>query len=277
MRKEATQVTQLKSDLKTTADKVDAQGGTIAGQTQVITGQGIAISGLDTKVINLDGKITSMASSNDTLRASVRGDDGAGELASAVKAWDSTATFVAEKRVQATANEAQAKTSETLQSSIGQTSASVQQVSQTLVGLDGRVSSQVTLKAQTIVDGRKVTTGLAFGTNGEQSEFLIMAQRMAVVNEIDGKVVPMFVIENGQAVFNTAIISKAFVQEIILGMVLRSPAVDSKGRPLLEINIPAGTFTVRSAGTGGSSVLNNDGLAVFDLNEVLRLMAGRLS
>ncbi|MPQ85517.1 DUF1983 domain-containing protein [Pseudomonas sp. MAFF 730085] len=273
----ATQVTQLKSDLKTAADKVDAQGGTIAGQAQVITGQGIAISGLDTKVTNLDGKITSQATSNEMLRASVRGDDGAGELASAVKAWDSTATFVAEKKVQATANEAQAKTSETLQSSIGQTSASVQQVSQTLVGLDGRVSSQVTLKAQTIVDGRKVTTGLAFGTNGEQSEFLIMAQRMAVVNEIDGKVVPMFVIENGQAVFNTAIISKAFVQEIILGMVLRSPTLDSKGRPLLEINIPAGTFTVRSAGTGGSSVLNNDGLAVFDLNEVLRLMAGRLS
>ncbi|MGE1157007.1 phage tail tip fiber protein, partial [Pseudomonas kitaguniensis] len=108
-------------------------------------------------------------------------------------------------------------------------------------------------------------------------EFLIMAQRMAVVNEIDGKVVPMFVIENGQAVFNTAIISKAFVQEIILGMVLRSPTVDSKGRPLLEINIPAGTFTVRSPGTGGSSVLNNDGLSVFDLNDVLRLMAGRLS
>ncbi|WP_439864556.1 TipJ family phage tail tip protein [Pseudomonas antarctica] len=266
----ATQVTQLKSDLKTTADKVDAQGGTLAGQA-------IAITGLDTKVTSLDGKITSMASSNDTLRASVRGDDGAGELASAVKAWDSTSTFVAEKRVQATANEAQAKTSETLQSSIGQTNASVQQVSQTLVGIDGRVSAQVTLKAQTIVDGRKVTTGFAFGTNGEQSEFLIMAQRMAVVNEIDGKVVPMFVIENGQAVFNTAIISKAIIQEIILGMVLRSPAVDSKGRPLLEINIPAGTFTLRGEGVGGSTLLDSTGLAVYDGSEKRRGKFGRIS
>ncbi|WP_458722395.1 phage tail tip fiber protein [Pseudomonas brenneri] len=87
----------------------------------------------------------------------------------------------------------------------------------------------------------------------------------------------MFVVENNQVVFNTAIISKAFVQEIILGMTLRSPTVDSRGRPLLEINIPAGTFTVRSPGTGGSSLINNDGLSVFDLNEVLRLMAGRLS
>ncbi|MGE1157071.1 phage tail tip fiber protein, partial [Pseudomonas kitaguniensis] len=134
------------------------------------------------------------ASSNESLRASVRGDDGAGELAGAIKAWDSTAAISTEKKVRATEIEAQAKISETLQSSIGETSASVRSVSETVVGLDNRVSAQVTLQAQTIVGGKRVTTGLAFGSNGSQSEFLIMAQRMAVVNEIDGKVVPMFVI-----------------------------------------------------------------------------------
>ena len=259
----AAQITKLNSDLSAVDEKAN--------------GTAQALTNLDTKVTNLDGKITSQASSNEALRASVRGDDGSGDLAGAIKAWESTAAISTEKKVRASEIEAQAKVSETLQSSIGQTSASVQTVSETVVQLNGKVLSQVTMKAQTIVDGRKVATGFAFGSNGEQSEFLIMAQRMAVVNEIDGKVIPMFVIENGQAVFNTAIISKAFVQEIILGMTLRSPTVDSKGRPLLEINIPAGTFTVRSPGVGGSSVLNNDGLAVFDLNEVLRLMAGRLS
>ncbi|TYK60154.1 DUF1983 domain-containing protein [Pseudomonas synxantha] len=259
----AAQITKLNSDLSAVDLKAN--------------GTAQALTGLDTKVTTLDGKITSQASSNEALRASVRGDDGSGDLAGAIKAWESTASFAAEKVVQASANEALTKTTETLQSSIGQTSASVQAVSETVVRLDGKVSAQTTMKAQTIVDGRKVVSGLAFGSNGEQSEFLIFAQRFAVVNEVNGKVDPMFVIENGQAVFNTAIISKAFVQEIILGMTLRSPTVDSKGRPLLEINIPAGTFTVRSPGVGGSSVLNNDGLAVFDLNEVLRLMAGRLS
>ncbi|WP_313064454.1 phage tail protein [Pseudomonas sp.] len=259
----AAQITQLKSDLSA----VD----------QRATGNAQAITSLDSKVTNLDGKITSQASSNEALRASVRGDNGSGDLAGAIKAWESTAAISTEKRVRASEIEAQAKVSETLQSNIGQTSASVRSVSETVVGLDNRVSAQVTLQAQTIVDGRRVTTGLAFGSNGSQSEFLIMAQRMAVVNEIDGKVVPMFVIENGQAVFNTAIISKAIIQEIILGMVLRSPAVDSKGRPLLEINIPAGTFTLRSAGTGGSSLLNNDGLTVFDANEVDRVVVGRTS
>lgn len=259
----ATQLTQLKSDLELTEGKV-------AGNAQAITG-------LDTKVTNLDGKVTSQASSNEALRASVRGDDGAGDLAGAIKAWEATASFEVEKKVQATATEALAKRTETLQSSIGQTSASVQAVSETVVQLDGKVSAQTTMKAQTIVDGRKAVTGLAFGSDGEQSEFLIFAQRFAVVNEIDGTVIPMFVVQNNQVVFNTAIISKALIQEIILGMNIRSPAVDSQGRPLLEINVPAGKLVFRSEDEDGSILLNSDGLAVYDGNYKRRTMNGRLT
>ncbi|NMX84401.1 phage tail protein [Pseudomonas sp. WS 5010] len=258
----ATQLTQLKSDLELTEGKV-------AGNAQAITG-------LDTKVTNLDGKVTSQASSNEALRASVRGDDGSGDLAGAIKAWESTASFEVEKKVQASANEALARTTETLQSKIGETSASVQQVNQTLVGLDGRVSSMVTLKAQTIVGGKRVTSGFAFGSDGEQAEFLIFAQRFAVVDEVSGQLVPMFVVEGNQVVLNQAIINKAFIQEIILGMTLRSEAVDSRGRPLLEINVKSGTFALRGDGTGGSILLNNNGLAVYDGNDVRRTMTGNL-
>ncbi|NMX65680.1 DUF1983 domain-containing protein [Pseudomonas sp. WS 5079] len=242
----ATQLTQLKSDLELTEGKV-------AGNAQAITG-------LDTKVTNLDGKVTSQASSNEALRASVRGDDGSGDLAGAIKAWESTASFEVEKKVQASANEALARTTETLQSNIGETSASVQQVNQTLVGLDGRVSSMVTLKAQTIVGGKRVTSGFAFGSDGEQSEFLIFAQRFAVVDEVSGQLVPMFVVEGNQVVLNQAIISKAFIQEIILGMNLRSAAVDGNGQPLFELNVATGSWVFRGSKNGNSSLLNSDGL-----------------
>lgn len=291
----AAQINQLKSDLSA----VDVRA----------TGNAQAITGLNTKVTNLDGKITSQASSNEALRASVRGDEDSGELANAIRSWQSAASFSnqvkleatrelstaerittlqaslndakgviqSQQEVTATAIDVQAKRIDTVQTGLGNTNASVQNVSKTLVTLDGQVQAQTTMKAQTIVGGRKVVTGLAFGSDGEQSEFLIMAQRMAVVNEIDGKVIPMFVIENGQAVFNTAIISKAIIQEIILGMVLRSPTVDSKGRPLLEINIPAGTFIVRGEGVGGSTLLDNTGISVYDGAEKRRGKFGRLS
>lgn len=259
----ATQLTQLKSDLELAESKV-------AGNAQAITG-------LDTKVTNLDGKVTSQASSNEALRASVRGDDGSGDLAGAIKAWESTASFAVEKKVQASASEALATTTEILQSSIGQTNASVQQVSQTVVNLDGKVSAQTTIKAQTIANGKKVMAGLALGSDGETSEILAFAQRFAIVDEVSGQLITPFVVSGGQVFINQAVINKAFIQEIILGMTLRSEAVDSKGRPLLEINVKAGTFVLRGEGTGGSSMLNNDGLAVYDGNEVRRVLVGRLS
>ncbi|WP_237150423.1 MULTISPECIES: phage tail protein [unclassified Pseudomonas] len=184
----ATQLNQLKSDLALTDEKVG--------------GNAVAITGLDTKVTEVDGKVTSLAASNESLRASVRSDDGAGDLAGVIKAWESTATIVLERRATATAFEAQAKTTETLQSSIGKNSASIQQVSQTLVSVDGRVSSMVTLKAQTIAGGKRVTSGFAFGSDGDQAEFLIFAQRFAVVDEVSGQLVPMFVVQGNQVVLN---------------------------------------------------------------------------
>ncbi|KAA8698787.1 TipJ family phage tail tip protein [Pseudomonas proteolytica] len=258
----ATQLTQLKSDLELTEGKV-------AGNAQAITG-------LDTKVTNLDGKVTSQASSNEALRASVRGDDGAGDLAGAIKAWEAAASFEVEKKVQASANQALARTSETLQSSIGETNASVQQVSETVVDLNGKVSAQTTIKTKTTANGKTVMAALALGSDGETSEILAFAQRFAIVDEVSGQLITPFVVSGGQVFINQAVINKAFIQEIILGMTLRSEAVDSRGRPLLEINVKAGTFVLRGDGTGGSILLNNNGLAVYDGNDVRRTMTGNL-
>ena len=248
------------SNRETSAAQITKLNSDLSAVDQKATGTAKALTSLDTKVTNLDGKITSQASSNEALRASVRGDDGSGDLAGAIKAWESTAAISTERKVRATEIEAQAKVSETLQSNIGQTSASVQSVSETVVQLNGKVLAQTTMKAQTIVDGRKVVSGLAFGANGEQSEFLIFAQRFAIVNEVSGKVDPMFVIENGQAIFNTAIISKAFIEQIILGMSLRSAAVDAYGNPLIELNMATGSFALRGVKDGNTSVLNSSGI-----------------
>ncbi|KPM67544.1 hypothetical protein HB13667_06715, partial [Pseudomonas putida] len=117
-----------------------------------------------------------------------------------------------------------------VQAQQGQTSAAVQQVSQAVTNLDGKVEAKVTIKAQTIAGGRQVTAGLAFGSNGETSEFLAFAQRFAVVDEVGGQVVAPLVVQNGQVFINTALINQAFIQQIILGMTLRSQAVDSQGR-----------------------------------------------
>ncbi|AKA81725.1 TipJ family phage tail tip protein [Pseudomonas synxantha] len=268
----------------------------------------LEISKNKTAIEEVDGKIKATAEKLDGVYALVKSDSAGSEVGSAgddtssASAWslmsaiaerdfaqsqrtdiveakvrDNAASITTVQTAMATDKASTAEQINTLKVTAGSNTAAIQVVSKAQATTDGKVSSMVTFKAETVAGGKKVASGFAFGSDGEQAEFLIFAQRFAVVDEVSGAVVPMFVVQNNQVFINQAIISKAFIQEIILGMTLRSEAVNSKGLPLLEINVKAGTFTLRSSGTGGSSLLNNDGLAVYDGNDVRRGMFGRIS
>jgi len=259
----AKRITELKGEL------VDVGEG-VSGNTQ-------ALETLSSEVARIDGEIVAAASSLESLRAEARSDSGEGELASALEAWNSTANFALEKRVRATAEEALAMKTEQLQVNLNQTSASVEQVSKAVVDVNGRVSAQTTIKTETIVGGRKVMAALALGSDGDTSEILAFAQRFAIVDEVTGQLRTPFVVQGGQVFINYAMIDTAFIQNLVLGMTLRSSAVNAKGLPLLEINIPQGMLTLRSSGAGGSTTLNNNGLLVQDENDSVRLRAGNLT
>ena len=169
----------------------------------------------------------------------------------------------------ATDKAATAEEIKTLKAVAGDNSAAIQVVSKAQATTDGKVSSMVTFKAQTISGGKTVASGFAFGSDGEQSEFLIFAQRFAVVDEVSGQLIPMFVVQGNQVVLNQAIISKAFIQEIILGMTLRSEAVDSTGYPLIELDMKTGKFVFRGSKDGNSSLLDNNGLKFIYANGVV--------
>ncbi|WP_339408057.1 phage tail protein [Pseudomonas helleri] len=259
----AQRITELKGELNDV-------GSGVAGNTQ-------ALETLSGEVSRIDGAVVATAGSLESLRADARSDTGEGDLSGALDAWNSTANFALEKKVRATAEEALAMKTEQLQVNLNQTTASVQQVSKAVVDVNGRVSAQTTIKAETIVGGRKVMAGLALGSDGDTSEILAFAQRFAIIDEVTGQLRAPFVVQGGQVFINYAMIDTAFIQNLVLGMTLRSSAVNAKGLPLLEINIPAGMLTLRSAGAGGSSILNNDGLAALDENDVIRAKFGKLS
>lgn len=210
-----------------------------------------------------------------------RDDSGEGDLAGALKAWESTAKISEESKVRATAIEAQAKRSETLEASIGQTNAAVQVVSQAQSALDGKASAMWSVKLQVNAQGQYVAAGVGLGIEngpaGLQSQFLVSADRFAVVNGINGTLSSPFVVQGGQVFINQAFINAAFIQQIILGMTLRSQAVDSQGRPLFEANMVTGAVTIRGQDANGSTLLNNGGLYVYDGNGVERTAVGRLT
>ncbi|KPM65573.1 host specificity protein J [Pseudomonas putida] len=264
-------------------------------------------------IAEVDGKVTATADSLQALRASARDDDGEGELVDALKGWDSTASYAQEVKVRAEADLAQTQRTTTLEARVGGNesrittvettvatnqqatatalqqlnasvagnTAAIQQTSSAYADTAGKLSTMWTVKMQVNAQGQYVAAGIGLGIEngpaGLQSQFLVSADRFAVVNGINGTLSSPFVVQNGQVFINQAFINQAFIQQIILGMTLRSQAVDSQGRPLIELNMVNGTFTLRGQDASGNVLITNGGIYVYDLNGVERAALGRMT
>lgn len=234
-----------------------------------------------TNIAEVGGKVTATAESLQALRASYRDDNADGDLAGALQQWDSTAAFATEVKATATREAAIVRKTETLEASLGETNAAVQTVSQAQAALDGKASASWQVKLQVNSQGQYVAAGIGLGIEntpaGLQSQFLVSADRFAVVNGINGTLSSPFVVQGGQVFINQAFINTAFIQQIILGMTLRSQAVNAQGLPLIELNMVTGAFTLRGQDANGQTIINNGGLYVYDANGVERVAAGRLT
>lgn len=233
------------------------------------------------KIKEVDGKVVASASQLSALQAAWRPDSGEGDLADALAGWDSKARIATESLVRASENEVLARKTETLDASIGQTNATVQTVSQAQAALDGKASTMWAVRMQLTAQGQYVAAGIGLGIEngpaGLQSQFLVSADRFAVVNGVNDTLSSPFVVQGGQVFINQAFINQAFIQQIILGMTLRSQAVDSQGRPLIELNMVNGTFTLRGQDASGSLLINNGGVYVYDANSIERTAVGRMT
>jgi hypothetical protein len=279
----ASAISSLSSTVTQQGTALTSQGQSLLSLTNRVTdaegvnsAQASAISQMDTTVKQQGTALTAQATRLDGLYVQVNpeleGDASglAGATGSLVGVWT-------EQSARVEGDIAQGRRVDTVQAQVGQTNASVQQVSEVLAGVDGKVSAQTTLKVETNQDGRRVISGIAIGSNGEEGEILLMAQRLAIIDGVNGQTILPFVVQNGQVFINQAVINKAFIQEIVAGMSIRSSALNAQGLPLLEINFAAGTFTLRGQDAAGSTLLNNGGLYVYDVNGIERVAVGRLT
>lgn len=229
------------------------------------------------KIEEVDGKATSTAESVQVLRASSRDDDAEGDLAGALRLWTSTAAIARESQVRTTETEALARSTETLTAQVGEAKSSIQRTDEVVAGIDGKVSAISSWKTETNVNGKKVATGIVQGSDGSVGQIIMSADQVVIANGLSGPEANLFVFQNGQMYVNTAFINSAFIQQLILGMTLRSQAVDSQGRPLIELNMVTGTFTLRGQDGNGSTLINNGGIYVYDLNNIERAALGRMT
>ncbi|POF88226.1 host specificity protein J [Pseudomonas putida] len=229
------------------------------------------------KIEEVDGKIVASASQLSALQAAWRPDSGEGDLADALAGWDSKARIAAESLVRASESEVLARKTETLDASIGQTNAAVQTVSQAQAALDGKASTMWAVKMQLNAQGQYVAAGIGLGIEngpaGLQSQFLVSADRFAVVNGINGVLASPFAVQGGQVFINQAFIADGTITNAKIGSFISSTDYVA-GQQGWILN-KAGTFEINGTAAGlGRLTFNNQRLRIFYPNGNLAIDLG---
>lgn len=200
-----------------------------------------------------------------TLTASVGSNQAAIQSEATARASADGALSTRVDQVQATANGA---------------SAAVQTVSSAQVTTDGKLNTMWAVKMQLTQDGRYVAAGIGLGIEntaaGLQSQFLVSADRFAVVNSMAGGAISVpFAVQNGQVFINSAFIQDGTITNAKIGNYIQSNnyVAGTSGWKLWF----DGTFEINSAFAGGGrQVINAQGGKVFDPNNQKRYQWGNL-
>lgn len=216
----------------------------------------------------LDGVVQSSASSLDVLQAAARREPATGEKADALKGWDTIARAATEVIVRANEIEAQAKRVETVQAQTSANGAAIQTTQSVVASLDQGVKAMYSVKLQAHANGQEYATGfqLGFDSGTSVTTMAFQADRFLWFNSSSGQTVAPVSIVGGQMFINEALINRAFIRELIMGMRLQSQALDSQGRPLIDIDFVSGKLVVRSTGSNGSQEMTGDAIKTLDAN-----------
>ena len=135
-----------------------------------------------------------------------------------------------------------------LRTKIANTESTVSQVSNAVVGLNGKVSSMHTIKTQAIAGGRTAVAGIALGANQEESSVIVMADKFGIVaNANDGNVKPVFSVANGQVGIRGDLVVAGSVTRDKLssgggGNLLMNPLFDNDGYGWRDANAKGGDW-----------------------------------
>lgn len=161
--------------------------------------------------------------------------------------------------------------------------AAIQITAKAQADTDGKLSTMWAVKMQVNQNGQYVAAGIGLGIEQNadgllQSQFLVSADRFAVVNTLaGGTITTPFVVQGGQVFMNSA-----FIQDASIGVAKLTQSIQSAnyvpGRTGLMINFVTGEFELNSTvGVGGRQTINNRGGKVYDESDVKRYQWGDLS
>ncbi|EER6624727.1 host specificity protein J [Escherichia coli] len=148
-------------------------------------------------------------------------------------------------------------------------SAAIQQIQKVQVDTNNNLNSMWAVKLQQMQDGRLYIAGIGAGIentpDGMQSQVLLAADRIAMINPANGNTKPMFVGQGDQI----------FMNEVFLKY-LTAPTITSGGNPPAFSLTPDGKLTAKNADISGSVNANAGTLNNVTINENCQIK-GKLS
>ncbi len=148
-------------------------------------------------------------------------------------------------------------------------SAAIQQIQKVQVDTNNNLNSMWAVKLQQMQDGRLYIAGIGAGIentpDGMQSQVLLAADRIAMINPANGNTKPMFVGQGDQI----------FMNEVFLKY-LTAPTITSGGNPPTFSLTPDGRFSAKNADISGNVNANSGTLNNVTINQNCRIL-GKLS
>ncbi|WP_052910006.1 phage tail tip protein, partial [Escherichia coli] len=148
-------------------------------------------------------------------------------------------------------------------------SAAIQQIQKVQVDTNNNLNSMWAVKLQQMQDGRLYIAGIGAGIentpDGMQSQVLLAADRIAMINPANGNTKPMFVGQGDQI----------FMNEVFLKY-LTAPTITSGGNPPAFSLTPDGRLTAKNADISGAITANTGTLNNVTINENC-VIRGKLS
>lgn len=242
------------------------------------------IDSLSASVITDDAKLNAQITSEQIAR--VEGDTALGERIDVVSASFNTelvktnAAISTEQNARVTADSALGQRIDTVQVEVGDQSASIQEVKTAQITADGKINTSWTLKMEQQADGKYVAAGIGLGIEngpaGLQSQFLVRADRFAVVSGTGSTSLAPFVVENGQVFISQALIGNGWITNAMIGNVIQSNDFVS-GQTGWRLD-KSGTFEINGSVAGsGRMVITNKSIIVYDQNGTKRVQLGDLT
>jgi predicted phage tail protein len=263
----------------------------IHNQGELLTAQSTKIDGVYVQVNPaLAGDTTGWAGSDQAYvgvyslqSAFIEGDIATGKRIDTVDARisNTVARIVTAETAIATNQSANVQATQQLSTSVGQNKAAIETQSSIVSDLSGKITQSWSVKMQyNSATGQYIAAGIGLGIEntpaGLQSQFLVSADRFAIVNTIAGGAISVpFAVQGGQVFLGSTFIQDGTITNAKIGSYISSTNYIA-GQQGWILN-KDGTLEINGVVPGqGRLVINAQNVSVYDVNNVLRVRLGYL-